>query len=569
METHRDHSRHLSDFDALEELRFQTHEFQSTLKKQLAYAPQADSIASRFKALNSNWEKFCSDLINSIQNQKQKSRELMQIRASRKKKQKQLAKKIADMKEQQQHSTRHWTKTLLKLKNMWSNNLSQMETTLDKQRKGKARMEKEYLKQIEEIEKEMEEVLEERPPVPNLDLNNIQATPAKPSSVRSSSSLKVSDDEVVSNRSAFSHVTEEPHTISSRPKPKKRNIPPLPPMNVHSRDVSYISEENVSVEFEKLMADIEAQAEEKINPNGISMEKSIGGWKSEYESEAESVSMHINPEEIKKALDVLKKANLLGQNEESPLVKIAEAMKDPECSGNLNLILQLININKKPSRKSQHRKSSGKPPTPTSGTNWKRRLQINSLGEGASEFQKTSPKGAFVFPEEQDFSRTVQSNENPLSSRQKQDGDLEDVLEGLSEHEELHHVRLEDLLNVESLGNSMGLKSASFDVAAEAPKEQESKLQVSTRNNQDRKAKLDTQEFREKLKNLQQEKYTEDYSEVVSPSVNVPTQKQSSSTNDYQSTGISSTKDTSGLRSRIALKTAGSEASQKINSKAE
>lgn len=45
------------------------------------------------------------------------------------------------------------------------------------------------------------------------------------------------------------------------------------------------------------------------DPVGISMDKTIGGWNSEYESEADNSSI-VNTEEIKNAIRILSKANL-------------------------------------------------------------------------------------------------------------------------------------------------------------------------------------------------------------------------------------------------------------------
>lgn len=102
--------------------------------------------------------------------------------------------------------------------------------------------------------------------------------------------------------------------------------------------------ENVSVEFEKVMKEIEAiRPIEDYENAGISIEKSIGGWKSEFDSECDS-NIH-NASEIKNAISILYKANLLKPAARSILKKITDIVKKPGNSANLALFLQLVDLN--------------------------------------------------------------------------------------------------------------------------------------------------------------------------------------------------------------------------------
>jgi hypothetical protein len=101
--------------------------------------------------------------------------------------------------------------------------------------------------------------------------------------------------------------------------------------------------ENVSLEFEKVMQEIELAKEDNYNPDKISIDKSFGGWKSELESEQDSHSHDVS--EIKYAISVLQKANLLKPEKRPILSKISQIFKNPENSANLALLLQLISFN--------------------------------------------------------------------------------------------------------------------------------------------------------------------------------------------------------------------------------
>lgn len=102
--------------------------------------------------------------------------------------------------------------------------------------------------------------------IPNLNLKNLIPRKSPPkSSVRSTSSNKYEED-VISNRSAFSH-----RSSSSRLRALKKvqsSLPPIPP----SQDVS---ETDISKVFDQMMDEISEQ-QENINPEGISIEKSFG-----------------------------------------------------------------------------------------------------------------------------------------------------------------------------------------------------------------------------------------------------------------------------------------------------
>ena len=64
------------------------------------------------------------------------------------------------------------------------------------------------------------------------------------------------------------------------------------------------------------------------------MTKSIDGWKSEFDSDEDN--SHVNPDDVKRAIGVLRKANLLDADF---LGKMNEILTEPNASSNLELLL--------------------------------------------------------------------------------------------------------------------------------------------------------------------------------------------------------------------------------------
>jgi hypothetical protein len=427
---------------------------------------QADlqKIMKKFNLLGKSYATFKSNVFKDLNFSKEKAKSfILSIESSRcEGKQIHRQKSLIKSKENVLKSReREWQRSLGKIRGLWEKNLFEMETSLKYQRETIRRIGSSYFSSIRNIEKELQDALD-GPKVPGLKLEQIKSsrTSVKGSSARSSSSFKLSDeDDLISNRSAFSYATEDlvsHRSNSSRARAMVRRVnPPLPPTLpalasgvatggtcVNAGDI------NESVEFEKLMNEIEKEKKYKDNPNSISMEKSIGGWKSEYESE-ESVSFNLNSDEIKKALIVLKKARLLNAGNNQFLLKLAEMIRNPESSSNVELMLQLINLERKKGKIGQRNagrsKGRGKPPTPT---NLAARRRVPSDPNGTS-------REKFLFSDEKSFNRTILSIENHFSPKDQE------FFEGSSINQFSNNdVNLEDLLNVPSYVDSLGLANA-------------------------------------------------------------------------------------------------------------
>ena len=104
--------------------------------------------------------------------------------------------------------------------------------------------------------------------------------------------------------------------------------------------------QNYSMEFDKLMKEIEAtKTEECYDNDKISIDKTFGGWKSEFESEGDSHSRIYDSSEIRNAISILYRANLLKPESRPILSKITQIVKKPGNSANLALFLQLFKLN--------------------------------------------------------------------------------------------------------------------------------------------------------------------------------------------------------------------------------
>lgn len=105
-----------------------------------------------------------------------------------------------------------------------------------------------------------------------------------------------------------------------------------------------------------------------------------------------------------------------------------------------------------------------KPPNPSKG--WRKRLHIQGSGEIGADMAVTTPKSEFVFPEDHDFSRTVQSS-NPLSSRvpTKEHDSIESFVSYIiAENDTSQDVNISDILKVKDFEDDLGLMTISREL---------------------------------------------------------------------------------------------------------
>ena len=362
-------------------------------------------------------------------------------------------------------------RSLGKIKGLWQENLSEMETSLKFQKETLKRVSKNYFNAMNAIEKEIDDVLE-GPSIPNLKLDKIKPKNAssKKLSDGSNKNYKRSEDEIISNRSVFSFIAEDIasfRSYSSRQHASKKITERNSAEKSKNRNRIF-KEDHTSNQFENIMNELEQKKLDSIS--GRSVKNALEKSNSEISAKSTTIkgkngelseSTQINYNEIKKALIILKKANLINNSGNQELLKIAEMIKDPENSSNVELMIQLINIENKKQQKtlgnSYISKIIGKPSTPSS-INRITRFQSMVDNEGTS-------REKYKFFEEKSLNRTILSNENLLSP--KNDDFLDNSLKFTHKNEDLKDVQLEDLLNVSSVFDDLGLISADNSIIQE------------------------------------------------------------------------------------------------------
>ena len=381
-------------------------------------------------------------------------------------------------------------RSLNRFNSQWGQDLNAMKKSLKYQRNKKD----EINENISHLEKRSIDVLHD----------------ALTSAIPRKSRISIEKD-LISHESAFSHLSDQPEIINFIDNCSVNSEPPS----------------NYSIEFDKCMDEIQRRNPPAENLSNISIDKSMGGWKSEYESEADSFVAQVNPSEIKRAISILRKANLLN-SKCNFLGKIGTLLKSSENSHQIGLLLQLLDLQSKPkSSQPQHSQKLKKPP-----------LQIPRLKRPREADPDLTPKANFFVSDEIEFNKTILSSENPLSARQR-DENLNHLFEDpTASPKGMQDVQLEDLLNIPYFVHD--LKFGSGELLEQDQSE----------DNESRVLFSEPKEYYQCLSILNP-------SEAKLPR---PIRKQNNAY-DGQSTGISSH---SGLRSRIILKTAGSEASQKV-----
>lgn len=246
-------------------------------------------------------------------------------------------------------------------------------------------------------------------------------------------------------------------------------------------DVSEIL--NYSAEFSKEMKIIDKKRKENLLFENSDVSKS--GWKSEFDSENESFAS-VSPGDIRSAIQVLKKANLLAPGNQDVLNQITSMFKGPENTNNVELFLQLLRLRKDSKEK------------------------LIESQEMSKDFEVGKTENSKIFP-------GFVQNESIISEEHR--------------NFELNSINEEKMNFPESIGLSFyehDMKFAS-GMVEEKPTQENLPLKQAT---------------------LIDELYQNRHKAQVKKN-----------TLDYQSTGISSQ---TGLRSRVTLKTVGSENSQRV-----
>lgn len=403
-------------------------------------------ISKKFEGIAGTWQNLSSFTNESIQSDKVKASKLLRsMKVSRKvlidvQKDK---KRIKSQEVIQRKKELRLGKSLGRIKGLWQESLTDMESSLKMQRDALSRISQEYFSAMKKIDHEINDVLQ-NPSVPALNLDKIshkKSNSKKPSS-RITSNCRSSQDDFISNRSAFSIFTEGVSSFRSLSTNNKKK----------SDKKGNRNNEKIGSKLE--MSSKKENKEEIVIVKGKDLDEdkrlNTGTDSRSYEnlseiSKQENLTESVSLQDIKEALFILKKANLINNSGNSQLMKIAEMIKDPENTSNIELMLQLIEIENRKSKCPSDRNKSKRPSNP--------RIKIKK--SKVAELVDTS-REKFRFSEEKSFNRTLLSNEFLLSPKNYDEG-IDFIFSG---KEELTDVKLEDLLNVNSLIEDLGLVSA-------------------------------------------------------------------------------------------------------------
>lgn len=366
-------------------------------------------ISDKFSTLQNFWQSLSSLSTNSITNSKTRAKKYLRSMKSNKNVLENIQEDKKRIKSQEtilQKREIRLERSLDKFKGLWQENISDMESSLKSQKDTLLRISEDYFSTMKKIEAEIKDVLE-GPTIPPLNLEKLHS---KVQSI-ALSNQKFTKNQSNSNRSLLLRHDEDIASFrshSSRIKHKKRK-------------------ENL-----KFKEDNEKTNNFSANLKNLRMN----------ERSEDSVSM----QEIKEALFILKKANLINNSGNAQLLKIAELVKDPENTSNVELMLQLIEI--------ENRKNYGARDRQRVSSN-KNQIRAHRAKRSKFDDLDDTSREKFKMSEEKSFNKTLLSNENLLSPVNYDEG-----LDTEYAKEELNDVKLEDLLNVKSLIEDLGLVSA-------------------------------------------------------------------------------------------------------------
>lgn len=291
----------------------------------------------------------------------------------------------------------------------------------------------------------------------------------------------------------------------------------------------------ISEQYDQLMDELAAQ-QAQVNVLGVSMDKDVGGWDSSLDSEHPSFVASASADEIKRALMYLKKASLFSpvtftQRNQHVLQQLGQLLVDSKDPSDAEAAVLLI---KAQQRKNTHERKQSfppKPPTPPHKPGWKRSLHISQPVEASIDLASTTPKGEMMHAIEGPLDKTLTSN--PPQSTHSLHPNEEHPWKPEAKEDSLLDVKLEDILKVPSF------------MGTEVTVHVEEEKAITEGDSGQTAGELDDQVL--------------PFREIKAPPSSTRKKKEAT---DYHYTGQTyqgSTKGSSGLKSKIALRTAEAE----------
>ncbi|CAG9332875.1 unnamed protein product [Blepharisma stoltei] len=289
-----------SHFDALENVHILTYDLQFLFDSAISspntpLLPKLFEMKEKFQNITEAWESLTNELYSKIEEEKIKSKKFIETRCGLYEKNQKISEKILLSQTRiLKEKNEELEDSLYRLKNMWRKNIEDMEISATKHMVSRGQIMSNYLIELEQIDKEINEVL-------------------------SSSFIK----QPKQDPSFSSEISSPPVSlISSKP------------YEITIDKASSIT----SFEFKKAMEGISFNS--FVNNSKISIEKNEGEWNPDFDSEKED---SYSVDEIKRAIEILNKAQLLNKHE---TVEKLNEMVNKSGSTNMDFILDLMSISK-------------------------------------------------------------------------------------------------------------------------------------------------------------------------------------------------------------------------------
>ncbi|OMJ83276.1 hypothetical protein SteCoe_15866 [Stentor coeruleus] len=420
---------------------------------------KVQTISEKFNTLKQNWSNLASRTLSTINITKTQANQYIRSMEINRNILQEVQKDKKRIKSQEiilRKNEVRLGRSLGEIKNLWEVNLIEMESSLKSQKETLNKITKGFIEDCLSSKnffpktkdfKQDKKLIIETHNIPNLHLEHIQkktTSTSRHTSEKSSKYYNILDENIQSNRGSFSFITED--IASFRSYSYKTRTGNKNNLKDQSEKIRQPTQEILSpINFAQIIQENENNGEKSKVSNQSISSKSRSRLKNALLNDS------VNIDEIKEALVILKRANLINKNGNKELLKLAEMMKNPENSSNVELMLQLIEIEGQKSSKSNPKQFKfAKPHTPSN----KKRLRISKI----SDIEGTS-REKFRFLEDKSFNRTILSNENFLSPK-----NYDECMENSQKEGELKDVKLEDLLNVASIMDDLGLASADNSV---------------------------------------------------------------------------------------------------------
>lgn len=258
-----------------------------------ACVPIVKQLQSKYATIFDSWKNLCEELHSKILETQETNKIIKQeqerLKRIEQEKERQRNRLYAMKEVKLQVQEKEFQDSLARIREMWEENIEELEHTLNEHKQNRLKRGAEQLSHMEEVEREMSQFLELTPRL-NLTLD-----------------VKRLRDDYSDYMPSHRRTQSNPRSASKKKEPDYEN---------EEIDI------NESAEFDKLMDEL--QQDKDVDQSRMSMDKTIGGWASEYDSEPEASSIMNQTTDLNSLLIALQEKKLLKEDE----IRAIENMRD-------------------------------------------------------------------------------------------------------------------------------------------------------------------------------------------------------------------------------------------------